>query len=87
MSHCNALIDDTLLKDAKLVSGGKAETTLMPATLLDHVTPRMRIHREETFSPVKYILRVEDTEQAMPCANDNEYGLSAAVFSRDIARA
>jgi benzaldehyde dehydrogenase (NAD) len=87
VEHCNALIDDALAKGAKLVCGGKAEDTLMPATLLDHVTPAMRIYREETFGPVKAIVRVKDTEEAIACANDNEYGLSAAVFGRDIARA
>jgi benzaldehyde dehydrogenase (NAD) len=85
--HCNALIDDALAKGAKLVCGGKVETTLMPATLLDHVTPDMRIYHEETFGPVKAIVRVKNTEEAIACANDNEYGLSAAVFGRDIARA
>ena len=59
----------------------------MPATVLDHVTPAMRIYREETFGPVKCIVRVADTDEAIACANDNEYGLSAAVFGRDIARA
>jgi len=85
--HCNALIDDALAQGAKLVCGGKAENTLMPATVLDHVTPKMRIYHEETFGPVKCIVRVKNTEEAIACANDNEYGLSAAVFGRDIARA
>jgi acyl-CoA reductase-like NAD-dependent aldehyde dehydrogenase len=87
VEHCNALIDDALAKGAKLVCGGKADSTLMPATLLDHVTPRMRIYHEETFGPVKCIVRVDGVEQAIACANDNEYGLSAAVFGRDTARA
>ncbi|MBQ0933388.1 aldehyde dehydrogenase [Ideonella alba] len=87
VQHCNALIDDALAKGAKLVCGGKAETTLMPATLLDHVTPAMRIYHEETFGPVKAIVRVKGVDEAIACANDNEYGLSAAVFGRDIARA
>jgi benzaldehyde dehydrogenase (NAD) len=87
VEHCNALIDDALAKGAKLVCGGKADSTLMPATLLDHVTPKMRIYREETFGPVKAIVRVDGVEEAIACANDNEYGLSAAVFGRDIARA
>jgi vanillin dehydrogenase len=87
VEHCNALIDDALAKGAKLVCGGKADSTLMPATLLDHVTPRMRIYHEETFGPVKCIVRVDGVDAAVDCANDNEYGLSAAVFGRDIARA
>ncbi|MDP1955980.1 MAG: aldehyde dehydrogenase [Polaromonas sp.] len=87
VEHCNALIDDALAKGAKLACGGKAENTLMPATVLDHVTPAMRIYHEETFGPVKCVVRVSGVEEAVACANDNEYGLSAAVFGADIARA
>ncbi|APW38770.1 salicylaldehyde dehydrogenase [Rhodoferax koreense] len=85
--RCNELIDDALAKGAKLLTGGKASNTLMAATLLDHVTPEMRIFREEAFGPVKGIVRVEGVEAAVACANDNEYGLAAAVFGRDVARA
>lgn len=87
VERCNALIDDALAKGAKLVCGGKAETTLMPATLLDHVTPQMRIYHEESFGPVKPVVRVDGVDEAVRVANDNPYGLSAAVFGRDIARA
>ncbi len=87
VEHCNALIDDALAKGAKLVCGEKATTTLMPATILDHVTPAMKIYHEETFGPVKCIVRVNGVEEAVACANDNAYGLSAAVFGGDIARA
>ena len=84
--RCNALIDDALAKGATLVCGGTAESTLMPATLLDHVTPAMKIYSEETFGPVKAIVRVDGEEAAIACANDNPYGLAAAVFTRDTAR-
>jgi benzaldehyde dehydrogenase (NAD) len=82
----NELIADALALGATLVCGGRATTTLMPATLLDHVTPAMRIYREETFAPVKAIVRVDGDEAAIACANDNAFGLSAAVFTRDTAR-
>jgi benzaldehyde dehydrogenase (NAD) len=85
--RCNALIDDAVAKGAKLVCGGPADSTLMPATLLDHVTPAMQIYSEESFGPVKGIVRVRGVDEAVACANDNAYGLSAAVFGRDIARA
>jgi benzaldehyde dehydrogenase (NAD) len=87
VERCNALIDDALAHGAKLVCGGKAESTLMPATLLDHVTPAMRIYHDESFGPVKPIVRVCGDEAAIASANDNPYGLSSAVFSRDSARA
>jgi benzaldehyde dehydrogenase (NAD) len=87
VEHCNALIDDALAKGARLVCGGKADSTLMPATLLDHVTPDMRIYQEESFGPVKPVVRVDGVDAAIACANDNAFGLSAAVFSRDVAKA
>ncbi len=87
VEHCNALIDDALAKGAKLLCGGKASNTLMAATVLDHVTPAMRIYHEETFGPVKCVVRVNGVDEAVACANDNEYGLSSAVFGADIARA
>jgi acyl-CoA reductase-like NAD-dependent aldehyde dehydrogenase len=87
VEHCNALIDDALALGAKLLCGGKATNTLMAATVLDHVTRQMRIYHEETFGPLKCIVRVDGVDAAVACANDNEYGLAAAVFGRDVARA
>ena len=87
VTRCNALIDDAVEKGAKLLCGGKSPNTLMVPTLLDHVTPAMAIYSEESFGPVKGIVRVKGVDAAIRCANDNEYGLSAAVFGRDMARA
>ncbi|MEG1455538.1 MAG: aldehyde dehydrogenase family protein, partial [Comamonas sp.] len=64
VDRVNALIDDAIAKGAKLLCGGKADNTLMPATLLDHVTSAMDIFYEETFAPVKAIVRVKNVEEA-----------------------
>jgi alpha-ketoglutaric semialdehyde dehydrogenase len=55
-------------------------------TVFDHVTPDMRIAREEIFGPVLSVLRVKDFESAMEVANDCEYGLSSSIFSNDASR-
>jgi acyl-CoA reductase-like NAD-dependent aldehyde dehydrogenase len=47
----------------------------------------MRIYAEESFGPVACVVRVNGADEAVRVANDTEYGLSAAVFGRDIARA
>jgi aldehyde dehydrogenase (NAD+) len=55
-------------------------------TVFDHVTPDMRIAREEIFGPVLSVLRARDFDEAMQIANDTEYGLSSSIFSNDAAR-
>ncbi|WP_027686698.1 aldehyde dehydrogenase [Rhizobium leguminosarum] len=81
------LIADATAKGAKLVAGGKRSGTVVEATLLDHVTPEMRVYAEESFGPVKPIIRASGEEEAIRIANDTEYGLSSAVFSRNVQRA
>jgi acyl-CoA reductase-like NAD-dependent aldehyde dehydrogenase len=81
------LIADALSKGAELVAGGKREGSVVEATLLDGVTSSMRMYSEESFGPVKPIIRVNGEDEAIRIANDTEYGLSGAVFSRDIRRA
>lgn len=86
-ARVSELIQDAVEKGARITAGGKGDGTLMPATVIDRVTPAMRIYAEESFGPVVTMIRVQGDEQALRVANDTEYGLSAAIFSRDLARA
>jgi acyl-CoA reductase-like NAD-dependent aldehyde dehydrogenase len=86
VSHVNALIDDAIAKGAQMIAGGKADSVLMPATVMDGVTSAMKIYREESFGPVVAVIRAKDEAEAIRLANDSEYGLSAAVFTRDTVR-
>ena len=58
-----------------------------PSVWTDCVDSSMRIYGEESFGPVVCVVRVNGVDEAVRVANDTEYGLSAAVFGRDIARA
>jgi acyl-CoA reductase-like NAD-dependent aldehyde dehydrogenase len=82
-----ALIADAVSKGAKVVAGGKRTGTVVEATVLDHVKSDMRVYTEESFGPVKPVIRVSGEEEAIRVANDTEYGLSAAVFSKNLQRA
>ncbi len=74
----------TLLCGGKKAAGDGLENGyFVEPTVFDHVTPDMRIAREEIFGPVLSVLRVKDFDEAMTVANDCEYGLSSSVFSND----
>jgi alpha-ketoglutaric semialdehyde dehydrogenase len=77
-------------KEATLLTGGERLTGdgydhgyyVSPAVFTD-VTPAMRIAREEIFGPVLAILEAHDYAQAIALANDTEYGLAAAIATRN----
>ena len=80
------LVSEAEKQGAKVLVGGGATGTIMQGIVVDHVTPAMALFREESFGPQVSITRVDSVDEAVRLANDTEYGLSAAVFTRDIAR-
>lgn len=81
------LINDAVAKGARLVTGGELDGSILQPALLDQVDDSMRLYREESFGPVAVVLRAKGDEALLQLANDSEFGLSAAIFSRDTSRA
>jgi acyl-CoA reductase-like NAD-dependent aldehyde dehydrogenase len=80
------LVQEASAKGAKVLCGGESDGTIMKGIVVDKVTPDMSLFREESFGPQVSITRVKSAEEAVKLANDTEYGLSASLFTRDIAR-
>lgn len=58
-----------------------------PPTILDHVKPGMVAACEETFGPVAAIIRVRDADEAVRVANDSEFGLGSALWTKNLVQA
>jgi benzaldehyde dehydrogenase (NAD) len=79
------LVRDAVAKGAQTLSGGEPDGTVYPPTVIMGVTPEMRVYSEESFGPLASIVAVDGPDEAVRVANDTEYGLSAAVFSRNVS--
>ncbi len=69
------------------VDGPNARGNFLRPTVFGEVRPEMRIAQEEIFGPVLACLRFEDDAEALAIANGTRYGLAAAIWTKDVARA
>jgi acyl-CoA reductase-like NAD-dependent aldehyde dehydrogenase len=80
-------IADAVAKGATLAAGGEWEGNRCQPTLLTDVSEEMILCRSETFGPVTSIYPIDSYEEGLEKANDTEYGLSSAIFTKDIDKA
>ena len=86
----NAYVDIGVQEGAKLLVDGRGfklqgyeNGFYVGGSLFDHVTPDMRIYKEEIFGPVLSIVRQDSYEDALKIVNDHEYGNGVAIYTRD----
>ncbi len=90
LEKVRAHVEDARSKGAVVLTGGRPRPDIGPyfyePTVLTGTTKDMHLRDDETFGPVVSIYRVASDDEAVAIANDTEYGLNAAIFTRDIRR-
>src|SRR5205823_2114241 len=87
VAYAQELVLDATSKGAKLLAGGGFVDNYHERTVLDHVTPDMRIAWEEQFAPILPLIRVHGVEEMLDVANRSEYGLDSSLFTNVLNKA
>jgi succinate-semialdehyde dehydrogenase/glutarate-semialdehyde dehydrogenase len=83
-------VRQSMAQGAGVVTGGRRRAGrgyFYEPTILAGVTAQMPAFREETFGPVAAVIHARDADAAIALANDSDFGLGAALWTQDLARA
>jgi len=84
LSRTADILTDAIANGADVLTGGKAEGTTFLPTLLTNVGAGSRALAEEIYAPVTVLAPYRGLDEAIAAANDTEYGLASAIFTRNI---
>lgn len=90
LERIEEIVDDAIKNGAHVLVGGKrlfGKGYYYSPTILEKVTPKMRVAKEETFGPVAPITVVDNEKEAISMANDSEFGLGASIWTQDLEKA
>ncbi|QGU05296.1 aldehyde dehydrogenase family protein [Corynebacterium comes] len=86
VTSVTAKIEQARSEGARELVSGPVEGRVVAPHVFADVTPDMEIFREEIFGPVVGIIKADDEAHALELANDTEFGLASAVYTRDLTR-
>ena len=87
IERIDGIVKDAVAKGAVLRAGGTYDKLFYSPTVLENVTPGMRVYTEEVFGPVLSVLTFDTDEEAIALNNATEYGLSTGVITQSVERA
>ncbi|SEI97834.1 glyceraldehyde-3-phosphate dehydrogenase (NADP+) [Arthrobacter sp. yr096] len=84
-ARVHASINEARHSGARVLTGGERDGAVVTPAVVAGVDPRSKLSRNELFGPAVAVSSAQDMESAIAMANDNEYGLGAGIFTRDVA--
>jgi acyl-CoA reductase-like NAD-dependent aldehyde dehydrogenase/ABC-type branched-subunit amino acid transport system ATPase component len=87
IERIDGIVKDAVAKGAILRAGGSYERLFYHPTVLENVTPQMRVYTEEVFGPVLAVIPFDTDAEAIALSNATEYGLSTGVITQSVERA
>lgn len=80
-------VNEAVASGAKLLVGGKRNGSMYAPTVLENVTPEMKVMRDEVFGPLVSLVPFDDFDQALNWVDESQFGLQAGIYTNDLNKA